>query len=113
MLKNYFKTAWRNLVKNKFYSSINIAGLTIKYQQYCTLLAADFIKLVFFAIVIAMPIAWYAMHKWLQEFAYKVNISWWVFVLAGCIAIAIALITISLQTIKAALSNPVKSLRTE
>jgi len=77
------------------------------------LLAADFVKLVLIAIVIATPVAWYAMDKWLEGFAYKTNISWVVFVIAGLIAIGIAFATISFQSIKAALANPVKSLRTE
>ena len=77
------------------------------------LLAIDFIKLVIIAIVIAIPVSWYVMNKWLQDFAYKINISWTVFIIAGFIAIIIALITISFQSIKAALANPVKSLRTE
>jgi putative ABC transport system permease protein len=77
------------------------------------LLANDFIKLVLIAIVIAVPVAWYFMYKWLQDFAYKINISWSVFVLAGVMAIIIAFITISFQAIKAAVANPVKSLRSE
>jgi putative ABC transport system permease protein len=77
------------------------------------LLAFDFIKLVIIAIVIATPASWYLMNKWLQDFAYKINIGWFVFVLAGLLAITIALLTISFQSIKAALANPVKSLRTE
>jgi putative ABC transport system permease protein len=77
------------------------------------LLAQDFIKLVFIAIIIATPIAWLAMNSWLQSFAYRINISWWVFVAAGFIAIIIAFATISFQSIKAALTNPVKSLRSE
>lgn len=77
------------------------------------LLARDFITLVLISIVIAIPIAWYAMNKWLQDFAYKINIGWTVFVLAGIIAIFIAIITISFQSVKAALANPVKSLRSE
>jgi putative ABC transport system permease protein len=78
-----------------------------------SLLATDFIKLVLIAIVIASPLAWYAMYKWLQDFAYKINVSWLVFVFAGLIAIFIAFATISFQAIKAALMNPVKSLRNE
>jgi putative ABC transport system permease protein len=78
-----------------------------------SLLARDFIKLVLVAIVIAVPLAWYMMDKWLQDFAYKINIGWSVFLLSGAIAILIAIITISFQSIKAALANPVKSLRTE
>jgi putative ABC transport system permease protein len=77
------------------------------------LLAQDFIKLVFIAIIIATPIAWFAMHSWLQAFAYRVNLSWWVFVAAGVIAVVIAFATISIQSVKAALTNPVKSLRSE
>ena len=65
------------------------------------------------AAVIAFPIAWYAMHNWLQDFAYRVNMAWWVFVIAGVAAALIALITISFQAVKAGLANPVKSLRTE
>ena len=78
-----------------------------------TLLSVDFIKLVGIAIVIGSPIAWWVMHKWLQDFSYRIGIEWWVFVLAGMAAILIALITVSSQAIKAALSNPVKSLRSE
>jgi putative ABC transport system permease protein len=70
-------------------------------------------KLIFIAIVIAVPVSWYVMNKWLQDFAYKINIGWTVFVLAGLLAILIALATISFQSIKAAFANPVKSLRTE
>ncbi|HVX49887.1 MAG TPA: FtsX-like permease family protein, partial [Chitinophagaceae bacterium] len=77
------------------------------------LLATDFVKLVLIAIVIATPVAWYAMNQWLQGFAYKINVGWVVFILAGIIAIGIAFITISVQSVKAALANPVKSLRTE
>jgi putative ABC transport system permease protein len=77
------------------------------------LLSRDFLKLVLFAILIASPIAWYAISKWLQDFAYRINIDWWVFVLAGALAIVIALLTVSFQSIKAALMNPVKSLKSE
>lgn len=77
------------------------------------LLAKDFILLVLISIVIAAPIAWYTMNNWLQDFAYKVNIGWTVFALAALIAIMIALLTISIQSIKAALTNPVKTLRSE
>jgi putative ABC transport system permease protein len=77
------------------------------------LLAKDFLKLVFIAIAIAVPLAWYAMNNWLQDFAYKVSIGWQVFLLSGCIAVLIAIITISFQSIKASLANPVRSLRTE
>jgi len=78
-----------------------------------TLIARDFLKLVFVAIVVATPVAWYLMHAWLQDFAYHIDIQWWVFVLAGTCAITIAFVTISFQSVKAALMNPVKSLKTE
>jgi putative ABC transport system permease protein len=77
------------------------------------LLSKDFIKLVLIAFVIASPVAWFVMHAWLQDFAYRVNIGYWVFIIAGLLAIVIALATISFQAIKAAIANPVKSLRTE
>jgi putative ABC transport system permease protein len=77
------------------------------------LLSKDFLKLVAIALVIASPLAWYFMHKWLQDFAYRINIGWYVFIITGMIAVLIALITISFQAIKAAIANPVKSLRTE
>ncbi|MEP7231216.1 MAG: ABC transporter permease [Ginsengibacter sp.] len=77
------------------------------------LLSKDFLKLVFLAMVIATPCAWYIMDKWLEDFAYRVGISWWMFLLAGLVAILIALLTVSVQAIKAAIANPVKSLRTE
>ncbi len=78
-----------------------------------SLLSKDFLKLVLIAFVIASPLSWYAMHQWLEGFAYRISISWWVFVLAGSSAVMIAFVTISFQAIKAATSNPVKSLRTE
>ena len=77
------------------------------------LLSRDFLKLVLVAILIASPIAWYAIHQWLQDFAYRINIDWWVFVLAGALAVLIALLTVSFQSVKAALTNPVKSLKSE
>ena len=77
------------------------------------MLSKDFLTLVVIAAVIAFPVAWWAMHRWLNDFAYRVNIGWWVFVVAGIVALLIALLTISFQSIKAAIANPVKSLRTE
>lgn len=78
-----------------------------------SLLAKDFIKLVVLAILVASPLAWYVMNKWLQGFAYKINLQWWMFVLTGVLAVGIAFLTISVQSLKAALANPVKSLRSE
>jgi ABC-type antimicrobial peptide transport system permease subunit len=78
-----------------------------------TMLSNNFLKLVAISMLIAFPVAWLAMNRWLQNFAYKINMDWWVFAIAGAATILIALITVSYQSIKAALSNPVKSLRTE
>jgi putative ABC transport system permease protein len=77
------------------------------------LLSKDFVKLVVISFVIASPIAWWAMNKWLQAFSYKVTISWWMFAIAGLLSVFIALATVSFQAIKASLANPVKSLKTE
>ncbi len=77
------------------------------------LLSSDFLKPVLIAIVLAVPIAWFAMNRWLDNFAYKIDIEWWVFALAGLLAVGIALLTVSFQSIKAALMDPVKSLRSE
>jgi putative ABC transport system permease protein len=77
------------------------------------LISKDFLKLVIIAFVIASPLAWYFMNNWLQDFAYRINITGWIFVVAGVVAILIALITVSMQVLKAAASNPVKALRSE
>ncbi len=84
----------------------SVAGIT-------GLLARDFLKLVVVAIVIASPIAYWAMDQWLADFTYRIDISWWMFVLAGLAAIGIAFLTVSFQSVKAALANPIKSLRNE
>ena len=190
MFKNYLKTAYRNLLRTKGFTLINVAGLTLGHvkrvwskfspeypleysflddsfdQMYkaedklrsllwiftaiaifvgclglfglaayaaqrrtkeigirkvlgasegniVVLLSRNFVKLVFIAILIASPIAWYFLNSWLQDFAYRINISWWIFAVAGLSAVAIALITVSFHAIKAALRNPVRNLRTE
>jgi putative ABC transport system permease protein len=77
------------------------------------LLSVDFIKLVVIAFVIASPLTWFGMNKWLEDFAYRTNISWWIFALAAFVSVMIAFVTISFQAIKAAIANPVKNLRTE
>ena len=77
------------------------------------LLTRDFIKWVMVAFILACPIAWYAMHQWLQNFAYKTNLDLWIFALSGFLALVVALFTVSFQTIKASLKNPVDSLRYE
>jgi putative ABC transport system permease protein len=78
-----------------------------------TMLSSDFVKLVIISLVIASPIAWYFMNHWLEDFAYRIHISWWTFIVAGAAAILIALFTVSFQAAKAAIINPIKSLRTE
>lgn len=77
------------------------------------LLSKDFVRLVLFALLIASPISWWVMHQWLQDFAYRIDIEWWMFAVAGLMVVAIALATVSFQSIKAALANPVDSLRNE
>jgi ABC-type antimicrobial peptide transport system permease subunit len=77
------------------------------------MLSGDFVGLVVLSCLIAIPIAWYLLHQWLQHYAYHTPISWWIFAAAGVGAILITLVTVSFQSIKAALMNPIKSLRSE
>ncbi|MFL5748584.1 MAG: ABC transporter permease [Niastella sp.] len=88
-----------------------VLGATV--SNITTMLSKDFLRLVIVAAVIAFPLAWWVMHSWLQDFAYRTSISWWVFIMAGVVAALIAVFTVSFQTIRAALMNPVKSLRNE
>jgi ABC-type antimicrobial peptide transport system permease subunit len=88
-----------------------VLGATV--VQIVSLLSKDFVKLVLLAFVVAAPLTWWAMNKWLEDFAYRISISWWVFIISGLLMAVIALLTLSVQTIKTALANPVKSLRTE
>ena len=88
-----------------------VLGASVK--SIVSLLSVDFIKMVVIASIIAFPVAWWAMNKWLQDFAYRINLSWWIFVLAAGIALTIAIVTVSVQAIKAAVANPVDSLRSE
>jgi len=81
--------------------------------QIVSLLSKDLLSLVMIAFIIATPLAWLAMNNWLQDFAYRIDIGWWMFALAGFFAIIIAMATVSFQAIKAAVANPVQSLRTE
>jgi putative ABC transport system permease protein len=98
-------------VKTKEIGIRKVLGANIAHIT--NLLAKEFVVLVLIAFIIASPLAWLAMNKWLQNFAYRINISWWMVALAGIIAMFIALLTVSFQAIKAAIANPVKSLRTE
>jgi ABC-type antimicrobial peptide transport system permease subunit len=88
-----------------------VLGATV--SQLVTMLSKDFVQLVLIAFVIATPLAWICINKWLQNFAYRTAVSWWIFGAAGLLMIVVALITLSFQTIRAALAKPVKSLRTE
>jgi putative ABC transport system permease protein len=81
--------------------------------QVSALISKNFITLVFLAFIVAIPAAWYATGQWLQNFAYRIEMNWWVFAFASVLTVVIALLTISFQAVKAALANPVKSLRTE
>ena len=82
-------------------------------SQIVSVLSKDFVLLVLLAFVIAAPLAWWATYKWLEDFAYRTNMSWWIFALSGFAMLAIAIFTLSVQTVKSAMANPVKSLRTE
>ena len=84
-----------------------------KISEVMVMLNKDFVKWITIAFVIATPIAWYAMNRWLENFAYKTELSWWIFALAGLMALAIALLTVSWQSWKAATRNPVEALRYE
>ncbi|MCC8426441.1 ABC transporter permease [Mucilaginibacter sp. UR6-11] len=97
--------------RNKEIGIRKVLGATV--STIVGMLSMDFIKLVFIAILIASPLAWFVMHKWLQDFAYRVNIQWYILASAGIVAIFIAFMTISFQSVKAALANPADSLRSE
>jgi putative ABC transport system permease protein len=88
-----------------------VLGATV--SNIVMLLSREFILLVIIAMVIASPVSWYLMNRWLEDFAFRIHIRWWVFILAGCMAILVALCTVSFQALKAAIANPVKSLKTE
>jgi putative ABC transport system permease protein len=107
MIKNYFLIAWRNLWKN----IKKVLGASV--PRITSEIVKEFVKPVFIAAIIAIPLASIAMNKWLEEFAYRISIQWWVFVAAAAIALVIAVLTVGFQAIKAALSNPVKALRSE
>jgi putative ABC transport system permease protein len=88
-----------------------VLGASVK--GVAAILSKDFLKLVFISLIIAIPLAWLAASKWLENYPYRISLNWWLFVSAGILVILIALITVSFQAIKAAIANPVKSLRTE
>jgi ABC-type antimicrobial peptide transport system permease subunit len=84
----------------------SVSGIVMKFSK-------DFLRLVVLALVIAVPIAWVMMETWLQRFAYRIDLSWWMFAMAGVIAILLSILTIGVQAVKSALENPVKNLRSE
>ncbi|MCW3092850.1 MAG: transporter permease [Ferruginibacter sp.] len=104
-------SSYSTLQRTKEIGVRKVLGASV--SNIVSLLSIEFIKLVLIALIIASPIAWFGLHKWLQDFAYRTDITWWVFAFSGIIAVMIAFFTISFQAIKAAVANPVKSLRTE
>jgi len=104
-------TAYVMVQRTKEIGIRKVLGATI--PDILALVSKDFLKLVFIALMISVPIALFAINKWLEGFVYRISIEWWVFAIAGLLALIIAFITISLQAIKTALTNPVKNLRTE
>ncbi len=107
MFKNYLKIAWRNLSRNRGF----LLGVSI--QQLLLIISKEFLKLVLIAFVIAVPLTWWFMHNWLQKNEYRVNISLWIFGIAGTVILLLTLVVLSANTMRAAIANPVKSLRTE
>ena len=104
-------SAYNVLQRTKEIGIRKVLGASI--QNILLMLSKDFLKLILVALVLAVPVGWFVMHEWLQDFAYRIDIAWWVFAVAGIISLCIALLVISLQALKAAVENPVKSLRTE
>ena len=99
-----------NLPKNSLrWHEASVTG----YASGLIVLSKDFLKLVFISLVIAIPAAWMAANKWLENYPYRITLSWWLFASGGMLVVLIALITVSFQAIKAAVANPIKSLRTE
>jgi putative ABC transport system permease protein len=103
--------AFTSVQRRKEIGVRKVLGATV--SEIVALLSKDFLKLVILSLVLASPIAWYFMSNWLNDFAYRINLSVWVFLLAGSMALLIAFITISFQSIRAAIANPVTSLRSE
>ena len=104
-------SAYNVLQRAKEIGIRKVLGASI--QNILFMLSKDFLKLILVALLLAVPVGWFIMHEWLQDFAYRISISWWVFVVAGLISLGIAVLVITMQALRAAVENPVKSLRTE
>jgi len=104
-------TAYAVVQRTKEIGIRKVLGATI--PNIITLISKDFLGLVVIATIIASPIAWFMAHSWLEDFAYRINIQWWIFIVAGAASLLVAAVTVSIQAIKAALANPVKSLKSE
>jgi putative ABC transport system permease protein len=104
-------SAYNVLQRTKEIGIRKVLGASVR--QLIVLLSREFLYLVLISLVIAIPLTWWVMHNWLQDFAFRIEIEWWVFALAGALAILVALLTVGTQALKAALDNPVKSLRSE
>ena len=119
-MKYILKSTIRNFIRKPATNLINLLGLAVSLTLVITqssevlvLLNKEFVKWVVIAFVIATPVAYYAMNKWLENFAYKTELSWWIFALSGGLALGIALLTVSWQSWRAATRNPVEALRYE
>ena len=108
MIKNYFKIAVRNILRHKAYSILNISGLAI--GMACSILILLWVQN---ELSYAVPVSWLAINNWLKGFAYHINVGWTIFLVASLAALLIAWATVSYESVKAAITNPVKSLRTE
>ena len=104
-------SAYNVLQRTKEIGIRKILGAPVKHLLF--ILSKDFLLLVIIGFIVAIPVTWLVMNKWLNDFPFRITINWWVFALAGTIAFIIAMLTVSFQALKAALANPVKSLRTE
>jgi putative ABC transport system permease protein len=104
-------SAYNVLQRTKEIGIRKVLGASV--QNLLVLLSKDFLKLVLISLVLAIPVGWFVMHQWLQDYAYRIDIGWWVFAIAGAIALLIAVATICVQVLKTIVINPVKSLRSE
>ena len=104
-------SAYNVLQRTKEIGIRKVLGASV--QSILVLLSRDFMRLIVISLLLAIPVGWYLMHRWLQDYAYRISIGWRVFAFAGAAAFAIAMITISIQVLKAVAINPVRSLRTE